>query len=54
MLHNTFRGNRLLGSGEDFEGFLPYEPRCEKTGLLGFRPGLTQTGLLSYRRWLEA
>ena len=33
---------------------IPYEPRCEKTGLPGFRPGPTQTGLCSHRRWLEA
>ena len=36
-----------------FEGFLPYEPRSEKTGLRGVRPGPTLTGLYSYRRWLE-
>ena len=24
MLHTKFRGNRPAGSGEDFEGFLPY------------------------------
>ena len=24
MLHTNFRGNRSAGSGEDFEGFLPY------------------------------
>ena len=24
MLHTKFRGNRTIGSGEDFEGFLPY------------------------------
>ena len=24
MLHTRFRGNRPAGSGEDFEGFLPY------------------------------
>ena len=35
-------------------GLIPYEPRCEKTGLRGFRPCPTQTGLYSHRRWLEA
>ena len=24
MLHTKFRGNQPAGSGEDFEGFLPY------------------------------
>ena len=24
MLHTKFRGNRPAGSGDDFEGFLPY------------------------------
>ena len=24
MLHTKFRGNRPAGSGEDFEGVLPY------------------------------
>ena len=24
MLHTKFRGYRPVGSGEDFEGFLPY------------------------------
>ena len=24
MLHTKFRENRLAGSGEDFEGFIPY------------------------------
>ena len=24
MLHTKFRGNRPAGSGEDFNGFLPY------------------------------
>ena len=33
---------------------LPYEPRCEKTGLRDFRPGPTQTGLHSFRRRLES
>ena len=33
---------------------LPFEPRCEKTGLRGFRPGPTLTGLYYRIRWLEA
>ena len=55
MLHTKFSENRPAGSGEEnFEGFLPYEPRCEKTGLRGFRPGPTQTRLHYHTRWLEA
>ena len=34
----------------NFSGWLPNEPRCEKTGLRGFRPGPTQTGLYNHRR----
>ena len=33
---------------------VPFEPRCEKTGLRNFRPGPTQTGLQNHRRWLDA
>ena len=55
MLQAKFQDHRTSGSGEeDFQRFLPYEPRSEKTGLRGFRPGLIQTRLYSYRKWLEA
>ena len=44
----------LCTEGYSDARFVPYEPRCEKTGLQGFRPGLTQTGLYSRRTWPEA
>ena len=54
MGHAKFHNHRTSATKTFKVCFLPYEPRCEKTGLRGFRPGPTQTGLYKHTRLLEA